>query len=196
MSAGIRERADDQKIELGTALNWPPILAAASLGLAALTAVSILLLLSGSRTELVKQSELAQRNAVPAREWGAPLPVPPKRRILAGESHQPLAIAEAPVQQPVVNRPKPPEPAVAVKPPTPTAAAIVSAASACCADRSRSGRRGAPCTHLQSTTQLRRGKPRERSCSWMCRNWTLKPRKGRRRACCELRRKPAHRSWN
>jgi hypothetical protein len=48
MSASVRDRADDQQIELGTEINWPPIYAALVLVGGVVTAVLVLFLLSAT----------------------------------------------------------------------------------------------------------------------------------------------------
>src|SRR5262245_48089998 len=96
MSAPVREHADDRKIELGSAVSWPPILAAAGLGLTALTAVVALALLSGTRA--APPDAPAPRSAAPARETASLPSAPPRPRPRPAAEAAPKPAA---VEQPV-----------------------------------------------------------------------------------------------
>ena len=67
MSAPICERHDEQRIELGTAVSWPPILAAAALGLVLLIVASVVVINSGTDRQPAKEPQMALRNDVPVR---------------------------------------------------------------------------------------------------------------------------------
>jgi hypothetical protein len=127
MSAPVREHADDRKIELGAAVSWPPILAAAGLGLTALTAVAVLALLSGTRA--VPPDAPAQPAAAPARETASLPPAPPRPRprpaVEAAPKpaavEPPVSSVRAPAVEPVAA------PTVALAAPAPEPAPVAQA---------------------------------------------------------------------
>jgi hypothetical protein len=131
MSASVRERTDDRGIELGSATNWPPIIAAACLGLVCLTALTVLGLAAGTAAP-EKAPALARWTIFPAPEQPPRTPAPPEPPRLSLLSRpavvepaaretpelpcKPLAASEPP--------PTPSAPEVAPSPPAEPAAVV------------------------------------------------------------------------
>ena len=78
MSASVRAQTDDRNIELGSAVNWRLIVAAAGLGLAVLIAVVVLGLAAPAAPKL--EPVAAQKTVVPATDQNTFLPPQPEPR--------------------------------------------------------------------------------------------------------------------
>jgi hypothetical protein len=127
MSASVREQADDQRIELGTGVNWTPIIAAAGLAFLVLTAVVVLHLVPGTYAAPERGPALAQNTDVSSKEQETASPAPLKMR-----PHWREAPAQAPTVETVSKpaappTPKPKRPIVAAKPAPPPPVVVVEA---------------------------------------------------------------------
>src|SRR5260370_32650806 len=86
MSASVRAPADDRNIELGTGMNWPPIVAAVSLGLVVLTAAVVVGLLAAPAAPQNDPAPTPQTIAhEPEKEILLPAPPdpPPQPKVVA-----------------------------------------------------------------------------------------------------------------
>jgi hypothetical protein len=139
MSKGAPRSSDNQDIELGSELNWPPILAATGLGVTVFIAIIVLFVLSPTPAGPREEPSLPLQAIAPA--WQLPHPLPPtsaatpKQRVIlppprvVEEVVRKEILAETPelVRMPtlLVEKPVPAPPAlpvqVVVKAPAPVA---------------------------------------------------------------------------
>jgi hypothetical protein len=110
MSTAVHDRVEDQKIELGTSVNWPVIYAAAALSGLVVTAVLLLCLFAGPAPAPTTPPTVAQR---PLRAWEQDIPLPPLPPADATPH-----VSVPPVTPPVAKAEPP-------RPPTPPAKPIV-----------------------------------------------------------------------
>jgi hypothetical protein len=92
MSASVRQQPDDRNIELGSAISWPPIVAAASLGLVVLIAVVVFALAAPAAPK--KEPAPLQQTAVRTPEPDSFLPAQPQPQAPPREARpQPVVVA-------------------------------------------------------------------------------------------------------
>ncbi len=124
MSRTVREQPDDRQIELGTASNWPLILALASVGVVILTTAIVPALFAAARAMPEKELALKEqpRTLPKPRTVRLPMPADPQT-----ESCEPLAPPV--VAKPTVPRIPEPLPAVVAAPSEPATVVVNSVAA-------------------------------------------------------------------
>jgi hypothetical protein len=132
MSASVHEQADDRGIELGSEVNWRLIIATAGLGLVVLSGVVVLALLPQTPAAPRKDTALALRATVPAREPVSQLLPRPEPRTKPPETpsrpEPVVATKPAAPEMPTAQTQPPPAPVVPKLVPAP--ASVVAAAPA------------------------------------------------------------------